>query len=102
MQNKKIIFLFGITIGILLVLLAGSANQTITRLSGSLQVNTNNGMYQSCFSSVNENNEAYLAVTNTVTGQTEVFAITKNVREKLSDIPSGKQGSYLFELQSMR
>ncbi len=59
------------------------------------------GVYQPAFSGVSAEGNCYLAITNTRTGRTKVFGITKEINKKLSDNPlqMSREGSVIVEPQ---
>jgi hypothetical protein len=59
------------------------------------------GIYQPAFSGVSAEGNCYLAITNTRTGKTEVFGITKETQKKFSEasFQKAREGSVIIELQ---
>jgi hypothetical protein len=57
------------------------------------------GVYRPAFSGITPEGDCYLAVTNTITGTSEIFGITKEVRVKMSDRPfQSAKGGVVVEL----
>jgi hypothetical protein len=92
-------FLAGLAAGVCLVLAAGAAEHYFVTVEGELKEKV--GFYQPALSGVSEQGDCYLAVTDTRTGRTEIFQITKNTGKKLSDNPfqTTQQGSAIVELR---
>ncbi|MFH1370558.1 MAG: hypothetical protein ABII09_04650 [Planctomycetota bacterium] len=86
--------------GICLVLAAGAAAEHyFVTVEGELKEKV--GFFQPAFSGVSAEGDCYLAVTDTRTGRTEIFGITKDTQKKLSDSPfqATQQGSAIVELK---
>jgi len=94
-------FLIGLVVGVCLVLAAGAAAEHyFVTVEGELKEKV--GVFQPAFSGVSaDTGNCYLAITDTRTGRTEVFGITKDTRKKLSDSPfqATQQGSVIVELK---
>ncbi|MGD9110120.1 MAG: hypothetical protein PVG93_04190 [Phycisphaerales bacterium] len=99
MKNRTLIFMAGLVLGISVVLVSGAAYEQL-RLSGELAIKSGAGIYQPAFSGVATDGTAYLAITNTTNGKTEVFGITEYVRKELKDLPGGRQGSVVLEVKN--
>ncbi|MCJ7728906.1 MAG: hypothetical protein MUO27_03380 [Sedimentisphaerales bacterium] len=92
-------FLIGLVVGVCFVLVTGAAvERYIVVLEGDFG---KVGAYQSAFSGVSAEGNCYLAITNTRTGRTEVFGITKETNKKLSDnsLQMSREGSIIAEPQ---
>ena len=90
-------FLTGLLLGLSVSFFLGAvAVSNHLQLSGELGIRTHN--YQSTFSGILPDGKTYLAVTNSGTGQTEVFEITEHVRSQLKDVPGGRQGSVILNV----
>ena len=85
--------------GVCLVLAAGAAERYFVTVEGELEQKV--GFFQPAFSGISEEGDCYLAVTDTRTGRTEVFGITKDIQKKLSDRPfqATQEGSAIVELK---
>ena len=93
-------FLAGLIVGVCFVLAAGAAAEHyFVTVEGELKEKV--GFFQSAFSGVSADGNCYLAITDTRTGRTEVFGITKDTRKKLSESPfqATQQGSVIVELK---
>ena len=92
-------FLMGLILGLAIVFLLGATEYRYHRVE-LLGEFAKVGTYQSTFSGVSDNGDCYLAITDTKSGQTEIFGITKDLRAKLSDKPfqAGKQGSVIVDI----
>jgi hypothetical protein len=94
-------FLTGLVVGVCFILAAGAAAEHyFVTVEGELKERA--GFYQPAFSGVSaDTGNCYLAITDTRTGRTEVFGITKDTRKKLSDVPfqATQQGSVIIELK---
>ncbi len=93
-------FLTGFISGAAVVLILGAVSAMESYsivLSGAFE---NVGTYQSTFSGVSAEGDCYLAITNTITGKSEVLGITPQIRAKLTDKPFqlGREGSLIVEL----
>ena len=91
-------FLMGLILGLAIVFLLGAVEYYYhVEVFGEF---AKVGIYQSTFSGVSADGDCYLAITNTKSGQTEVFGITKDLQAKLNDKPfqAGKQGSAIVEI----
>ena len=66
-------------------------------VSGSLDI-WQNSVYHPAFSGMTPEGDCYLAVTNAISGQTEVFLIKKELRQKFPTVarPLGKYGNLSF------
>jgi hypothetical protein len=74
--------LIGFILGAMVLLLLGADNMgslTNAKLSGYLW--THSEGYTATFSGMNPDGDCYLAITNTLTGQTEIFKINKKIGE---------------------
>jgi hypothetical protein len=92
-------FLIGLVVGVCFVLVAGAvAEHYYVTVEGEFE---KVGVYQSAFSGVSTEGNCYLAITNTRTGRTEVFGITKETNKKLSDnsLQMSREGSVIVEPQ---
>ncbi len=99
-MSRYLSFAAGVTLGTCVIFALGAAYERM-ELSGELSVNTGNiGLYQPAFSGITDEGECYLAITNTVTGQTELFGITEGLMKKLSDkaFQPAKEGRVVIEL----
>ena len=93
-------FLVGLAVGACLVLITGAAAEHyFVTVEGELKEKV--GFFQPAFSGVSADGNCYLAITDTRTGKTEIFGITKDTRKKLSDSPfqTTQQGSVIVELK---
>jgi hypothetical protein len=93
-------FLAGLIVGVCLVLAAGAAAEHyFVTVEGELKEKV--GFFQPAFSGVSAEGNCYLAITDTRTGRTEVFGITKDTQKKLSDNPfqATREGSVIAELK---
>ena len=97
MRNKYTLFAIGLCCGLSVILLLGAAEMYHVRLTGEFEKIC---AYQSTFSGINNNGDCYLAVTDTKSGQTEIFALKKELRATMTDKPFqlSKQGSMIVEL----
>jgi hypothetical protein len=78
--------LVGFILGLLVMLLVGAATiaqEHIVQVSGKISNSTIT--YQSAFSGITAEGECYLAITNTETGHTELFKITKSLDIHFND-----------------
>jgi hypothetical protein len=92
-------FVLGLVAGLCLVLVMGAAvERYYVTLEGEFE---KLGIYQSAFSGVSAEGNCYLAITNTRTGRTELFGITKETQKKLSEKPfqMSRDGSVIIEPQ---
>jgi hypothetical protein len=92
-------FLIGLVVGVSFVLVAGAvAEHYYVTVEGEFE---KVGVYQPAFSGVSAEGNCYLAITNTRTGRTEVFGITKETNKKLSDntLQMSREGSVIVEPQ---
>jgi len=90
-------FLTGLVLGVCFVLVAGAVSEHyLVTVEGEFE---KVGVYHPAFSGVSAEGNCYLAVTNTRTGRTEVFGITKATQKKLSDNPfqTSREGSVIVE-----
>ncbi len=72
----------GFILGLSIMLFLGADNMgslTNARLSGFLWTHTEG--YTATFSGMNQDGNCYLAVTNTLTGRTEIFKVDKKIGE---------------------
>ena len=91
--------LTGLIVGACFVLVVGAATEHyLVTVEGEFE---KVGIYQSAFSGVSADGNCYLAITNTRTGRTEIFGITKDTQKKFSDVSFQKAqaGSVIVELQ---
>lgn len=103
MKSRYLPFAAGLILGICFMLALGAAQDHL-ELSGELSVKTEvTGVYQPAFSGITDNGECYFAVTNTVTGDTELFGITEKLMKKLGDkaFQPAKEGRVLIELTNI-
>jgi hypothetical protein len=92
-------FLIGLAVGACFVLVAGAAvEHYYVTVEGEFE---KVGVYQPAFSGVSAESNCFLAITNTRTGRTEVFGITKETQKKLSDnaFQMSREGSVIVEPQ---
>ena len=92
-------FLAGLAVGVCFVLAAGAvAEHYFVTVEGDFE---KVGVFQSAFSGVSDDGRCYLAVTNTRTGRTELFAITKDTQKKFSEnaFQMSREGSVIIEPQ---
>jgi hypothetical protein len=91
-------FIIGLLIGICFVLAAGAVEHYFVTLEGEFE---KVGVFQPAFSGVSPEGTCYLAVTNSRTGRTEVFSITKESQKKFSENPlqMSREGGVVIELQ---
>jgi hypothetical protein len=91
-------FITGLVIGICFVLAAGAVEHYFVTVEGEFE---KVGIYQPAFSGVSAEGNCYLAITNSRTGKTEVFAITKESQKKFSENPlqMSREGSVVIEIQ---
>lgn len=78
--------LVGFVLGLVVVVLLGAAGiveQHVVELSGKISNSTIT--YQSTFSGITPEGECYLAITNTDTGHTELFRISKSLDAHFND-----------------
>jgi hypothetical protein len=89
----------GLVVGVCFVLVAGAATEHyLVTVEGEFE---KVGIYQPAFSGVSTEGNCFLAITNTRTGRTEVFGITKDAQKKFSDNPlqMSREGSVIVEPQ---
>jgi hypothetical protein len=91
-------FILGLAVGICFVLAAGAVEHYFVTVEGEFE---KVGIFQPAFSGVSAEGACYLAVTNSRTGRTEVFSITKDSQKKFSDNPlqMSREGGVVIELQ---
>jgi hypothetical protein len=91
-------FIIGLLIGICFVLAAGAVERYFVTVEGEFE---KVGIFQPAFSGVSSEGTCYLAVTNSRTGRTEVFSITKDSQKKFSDnaLQMSREGGVVIELQ---
>jgi hypothetical protein len=92
-------FLIGLVAGVCFVLAAGAvAEHYYVTVEGEFE---KVGVYQPAFSGVSAEGNCFLAITNTRTGRTEIFGITKETQKKLSDnaFQMSREGSMIVEPQ---
>jgi hypothetical protein len=92
-------FLAGLAVGVCFVLAAGAvAEHYFVTVEGEFE---KVGVFQPAFSGVSAEGHCYLAITNTRTGKTEIFAITKDSQKKFSEnaLQMSREGSVVIELQ---
>lgn len=92
-------FIIGLAVGVCIVLVAGEVSVSdhyFVTVEGDFE---KVGIFQPAFSGVSAEGNCYLAITNTRTGRTEIFGITKETHKKLSDIPfqMSRGGSVIVE-----
>ena len=99
MRNRFLVFTAGLVLGLVFVFLLGAARDQL-ELSGLLTIKNleQGGRFQSSISSIADNGDCYIAVTNTVNGRTEVFRVSEYVRKELKELPSGTTPSFIFEV----
>jgi hypothetical protein len=100
MMSRYLSFAAVVVLGTCVLFALGAAYERM-ELSGELLVNTGNmGLYQPAFSGITDEGECYFAITNTATGKTELFGITEELMEKLSDkaFQPAKEGRVVIEL----
>jgi hypothetical protein len=89
----------GLVVGVCSVLVVGAVTEHyLVTVEGEFE---KVGVYQPAFSGVSAEGNCFLAITNTRTGRTEVFGITKETQKKLSDNPlqMSREGSVIVEPQ---
>jgi|WetSurSiteA1Bulk_404760.scaffolds.fasta_scaffold213339_1 hypothetical protein len=91
-------FIIGLAVGICFVLAAGAVEHYFVTVEGEFE---KVGIFQPAFSGVSAEGNCYLAITNSKTGRTEVFAITKDSQKKFSENPlqMSREGSVIVEPQ---
>ncbi len=92
-------FITGLAAGVCFVLAVGAAAERYyVTLEGEFE---KVGIYQPAFSGVSAEGSCYLAVTNTRTGKTEIFSVTKDTQKKFSDnvFQMSREGSVIVETQ---
>jgi hypothetical protein len=92
-------FLAGLTVGVCFVLATGAVTEHyLVTVEGDFE---KVGVFQPAFSGVSADGNCYLAITNTRSGKTEVFGITKETQKKFSDSSflMARQGSVIIEPQ---
>ena len=91
-------FLVGLAVGVCFVLAAGAVEHYFVTVEGEFE---KVGVFQPAFSGVSAEGHCYLAVTNTRTGRTELFAITKDTQKKFSEnvFQMSREGSVIIETQ---
>lgn len=99
MRKRYLLLVAGVILGLSIVFLLGAASERL-HLSGQLAITTGCGVYQSTLSGVSGDGECYLAITNTMSGRTEIFGITEHIRERLRDKPDGRQGSVILNVST--
>ena len=78
--------LTGFILGVMVLLLLGTDSiSSITNMKLSGYLWTCNEGYRSTFSGINADGDCYLALTNTLTGRTEIFKVTKKSGESCDD-----------------
>jgi hypothetical protein len=90
-------FIIGLAVGVCIVLVAGAVSEHyLVTVEGDFE---KVGVFQPAFSGVSAEGNCYLAITNTRTGRTEIFGITKETHKKLSDNPfqMSREGSVIVE-----
>jgi hypothetical protein len=99
-ERRKIMkFLTGLIVGLCFVLAAGAATERyFVTLEGDFG---RVGIFQPTFSGVSAEGNCYFAITNTRTGKTEIFGITKDTQKKFSDavFQKARDGSVIIEPQ---
>ena len=91
-------FLAGLVVGVCLVLVAGAAvEHYYVTVDGELKEKTE--FFQPAFSGVSAEGNCYLAITDTRTGRTEIFGITKDTQKKFSEnvFQMSREGSVIIE-----
>jgi hypothetical protein len=74
--------LIGFLLGVSVVLLAGQVTQqNRLEIFGTFE---KVGIFQPTFSGINNDGYCYFAVTNSITGKSEIFAISNKTRAKMS------------------
>jgi hypothetical protein len=92
-------FFTGLVLGACLVLAAGAATEHyLVTVEGEF---AKVGVFQPAFSGISAEGNCYLAVTNTRTGRTEIFGITKETQKKFSDtvFQKAQDGAVIVEPQ---
>lgn len=98
MNTRNILFSIGLFLGFVIVFALGAKSERL-ELSGELFIkNRDVGIFQSTFSGLTADGRGYLAITNTKSGSTEIFGITKYIRSELKDLPGGRQGSVILDV----
>ncbi len=78
--------LTGFILGLAVLLLLGADNMgSLTNAKVSGFIWTHSEGYTATFSGMNSDGECYLAVTNTLTGRTEIFKVTKKSGQSCDD-----------------
>ncbi len=74
--------LAGFVLGVIVMLLLGAqGEQSRLEIFGTFE---KVGIFQPAFSGINNDGYCYFAVTNSVTGKSEIFAISNQTRAKMS------------------
>jgi hypothetical protein len=92
-------FLAGLALGVCLILAVGAVTEHyFVTVAGEFE---KAGIFQPAFSGMSDDGRCFLAVTNTRTGRTEVFGITKDTQKKFSDnvFQMSREGSVIIEIQ---
>ena len=91
-------FLVGLAVGVCFVLAAGAVEHYFVTVEGEFE---KVGIFQPAFSGVSAEGNCYLAITNSRTGRTEVFAVTKDSQKKFSEnaLQMSREGSVIIETQ---
>jgi hypothetical protein len=92
-------FLAGVALGVCFVLAVGAATEHyLVTVQGEFE---KVGVFQSSFSGVSNDGYCYMAITNTRTGRTEIFGMSKDTHKKFSDNPfqMAREGSVIVEPQ---
>jgi hypothetical protein len=91
-------FIAGLALGVCFVLAAGAVEHYFVTVEGEFE---KVGIFQPAFSGVSAEGNCYLAITNSRTGRTEVFAVTKDSQKKFSEnaLQMSREGGVVIELQ---
>lgn len=103
-MRRHLSFAAGVALGICVMFALGAVNERL-ELFGELSIKTDvTGLYQPAFSGITDDGDCYFAVTNTVTGQTELFGITEKLMKKLDDkaFQPAREGRILIELTNIK
>ncbi len=90
-------FLAGVALGVCFVLAVGAVSEHyLVTVEGEFE---KVGIFQPAFSGISQDGNCFLAITNTRTGRTEIFGISKDTQKKFSDNPfqMSREGSVVVE-----
>lgn len=97
--------LIGVLLGLIIAVLMGSTMEENERFPPSrLPISEQTGIYTSTFSGITPEGACYLAVTNTISGQTEVIGIPQDVLANITATPlqPTEQGTAIIKLTRYR